>query len=429
MNKYTDLWMMHSNVAAHCETHVCDQEELKCLNGCSSMLDSVGVVARNKAVADAQGLHQLKASLPQTSQRRFFFVDYSEGKSSMYFHPSMLKDLSGGTLAEDMSDLPAVSGENIFPDSHPMTNMVIFDELQRDDSLENEMALLAFKRAMTSAFAALYEMLNSRERLMFLNEMRSNPDSLIPFINAEARWTSKLSWESNDFAGSDVSNSSLLNDTDDLEAFLSSNDEASTGESLLSFDDEASTGQSPGDNIWVSKCESPLNNKDKRTDGVYDQINECNFEDTDGESTVICFAAKESDLYFPSDEQVSLSDLSSLPTSANTEYSQLPEEAVTSSTFSQSKQLGVSSSSSEFSSSDSAKRKHSVYSLPVRSSSAKKSRNDHIKRRVRLLRNVIPGVGDHMDTAAAVDEAICYVTSLQQKVQELEECRQFGGNH
>ncbi|KAJ7555043.1 hypothetical protein O6H91_05G019800 [Diphasiastrum complanatum] len=376
----------------------------------SSLLKSGSEVANSKIVADVQSLQPLQAHFSNTRQKRFIFVDHSGGKSRIYFHPSMVKDLSDITLAKDMSYLSALSGENVSSGLHPMMQVVSLKDLCQGDSAGNELALLAYERTMASAFAALHEMRSNRESLVLFEGMRSNPHPLVPMVNAEAQCTTQLNWEVENCANPDVSSASRLNDTDDLEA-------------LLNSDDETSTGESPGDYTWTSESESLIHKYDEISAPGQNQRSEFCFKDRDGHFTVKCFEAKESDCHCSVNEQLGVSNLCLLAS----DNSQISQKAVAPNSFQQSKSLGgVPSSSSQFSSSSTAKkRKHySVHSLPVRSGSVKESRKDQSKQAVRLLQSIIPGVGGHTDTAAVLNKAIWHIRSLQRKVQDLEKARQ-----
>ncbi|GLJ12083.1 hypothetical protein SUGI_0183720 [Cryptomeria japonica] len=352
------------------------------------------------------GLHPEKMNLGSSAsyQKRFILFDQTGSTGRIIFHPTQysMKEID----SPNMDRKEVITSSKLLPTEGNYLDW-------KAGCHENEETVVAL------AFAALQKTRASRWNSISLGNFG---DELIPeSVEGEVESTSRASYHVLRQEKAPSSYSEMHEDTEDLEALLSSDD------------DESSTGHSPsditgndGDNyveedlVDVTSCISVKRRRIDTRECVEDEVN------------LIPAPAKEpfeklmiNEKSLPHD--ISVVDTSSWEPVVVPEYLDNVEdkkslENVEDGNYNDDLLCGHRSygKSDECSSKISGNEQFQTFKrLTSISASCKKSRNENIKRTVEHLRSIIPG-GNGMETAVVLDEAIQYVKALQQKVKRME---------
>lgn len=337
--------------------------------------------------------NRLMAHMSETFQKRFIVFDQSGSEKRVFYHPSIVHEFP--TLFPNNPNNLGCYPDNLQSTSFRAINqlketMVTFTSPAAITACEPR--LPSHKRDWPSGISG--KVCGGTEAFMSRGLEGLSPRSNIAAMVEATNRRSHLN-ASQDYSGGSHE------DTEDLEALLSSDDEMS------------STGDSPSDgtcnNVPTlsedgSREYSCANSEKKRKRELIDYNNE---HDTD--SSTATSGNVQSKGSKCSHADVSHTEMGSF------EYSLLNQDI--DSGYSEASDNRLTDETSSMSSA--TKHGHNLKLQPEQQRPAKRSRKEKIKHTFRLLRGIIPG-GHDMDTAFVLDEAIQYVKSLQVKVQKLE---------
>lgn len=325
-------------------------------------------------------------------QKRFILFDHTGSTGRIIFHPSQysMKEIN----APNMNSKEVTSSKEPIEDNY-------LD--WKAGCHENEETVVAL------AFAALQKTRASRWNSISLGNFGGE---LIPESGeGEGESTSRMSYHALRQEKPPSSCSEMHEDTEDLEALLSSdNEESSTGRSPSDITGNDGDNYVEDDFVDVTSGISMKRRRIETRECVEDKVD------------LIPASAKESFEKLMTDENCLSPNISVVDTSSW--EPDVPEylENVEDDNYNDDLLCGHRSygKSDECSSKISGNELFRPFKCFTRQSGlSKKSRNENIKRTVEQLRSIIPG-GKGMETAVVLDEAIQYVKALQRKVKRME---------
>ncbi|KAH9321582.1 hypothetical protein KI387_016221 [Taxus chinensis] len=334
-------------------------------------------------------------------QKRFILFDQTGSTGRIIFHPSRCSML-----------LP----NSVKPTKEINARSMDMKELLRSGvpaggyQLDWEAGCSAYRETLVaSAFAALQKTRADRLNPIFLGNLG---DEFIPeAAEGDQESTSRMSYHGLRQERTPSSDQEMHEDTEDLEALLSSDNE------------ESSTGHSPSDLTGNNGDTYVEDDFEDITSGISTKRRKMDTNGGEDEIDLIPASGKEPLGKLMVDGKCLSPDFSIVDTSSwepivQPEYCENVKDVICDDILLCShSSYGIPDERSYKISGNEQIETYKCFSR--QSGSCKKSRKEKIKTTVKVLRSMIPG-GNGMDTAIVLDEAIQYVKVLQLKVKRLE---------
>eukprot|EP00249_Psilotum_nudum_P026996 c34201_g1_i1 orf=1217-2365(+) len=347
-------------------------------------------------------IEKLEFQFSEACEKRFIMFDHSGSKRRIIFHPALLREFpfslpDPSKVSDGMQHCFKGPGAGAI-DKEKETTIGI---PTGDNHTDLNSRLMAYRETMASAFSVL-QRIQSNSLWSSLDMEEEDTSLKFPSIISESESSSRVSGNLQGPCASGW-HELMHEDTEDLEALLSSDDEISTGNSPSEVTPNNSTNFN--ENTYCTNSRKRRNSEESEVNSRFS---------VEARDAFACGGCKHSPVGV-SPMPITSSELLSIPSSPCkiTGESRVFEKRL------QNRAMINMPTYTRSESSSTNNRYSCRASLLQQFGSAKQSRKNKIKQTVQILRSIIPG-GDCMDTAIVLDQAIGYVKSLQMKVQQLE---------